>query len=202
MKRLAILEVILSACVALSAAAIAQTPQKVLRFVPQYESTVLDPVTSILQVTHQAALLPYDTLMARDAANEVRPQMLENYRLDPSQRIYTMVLRPNLRFHDGSPVRAIDVVASLRRWALRDNAGVWLSHFGMQFAVVDERTFTIETPSATPMVLLALSAPSDPPFIMRQRDAMNPAEKSVTEIVGSVPFRFIASEYVPGSRCA
>jgi hypothetical protein len=97
------------ACVALSAEAIAQTPQKVFRFVPQYESTVLDPVTSILQVTHQAALLPYDTLMARDAANEVRPQMLESYRLDPSQRIYTMVLRPNLRFHDGSLVRAVDV---------------------------------------------------------------------------------------------
>jgi len=200
MKRLAKLGVMSFACVALSAAAIAQTPQKVLRFVPQYESTVLDPVTSILQVTHQAALLPYDTLMARDAANEVRPQMLESYRLDPSQRTYTMVLRPNLRFHDGSPVRAIDVVASLRRWALRDNAGVWLSHFGMQIAVVDEHTFTIETPSPTPMVLLALSAPSDPPFIMRERDAMNPAEKAVTEIVGSGPFRFVASEYVPGSQ--
>ena len=65
MKRLAKLGVMSFACVALSAAAIAQTPQKVLRFVPQYESTVLDPVTSILQVTHQAALLPYDTLMAR-----------------------------------------------------------------------------------------------------------------------------------------
>ena len=76
MKRLAKLGVMSFACVALSAEAIAETPQKVLRFVPQYESTVLDPVTSILQVTHQAALLPYDTLMARDAANEVRPQML------------------------------------------------------------------------------------------------------------------------------
>jgi peptide/nickel transport system substrate-binding protein len=85
----------------------------------------------------------------RDAANEVRPQMLESYRLDPSQRIYTMVLRPNLRFHDGSLVRVVDVVASLRRWALRDNAGVWLSRFGMQIAAVDERTFTIETPSPT-----------------------------------------------------
>ena len=74
MKRLAKLGVMSFACVALSAEAIAETPQKVLRFVPQYESTVLDPVTSILQVTHQAALLPYDTLMARDAANEVRLQ--------------------------------------------------------------------------------------------------------------------------------
>ena len=47
---------------------------------------------------------------------------------------------------------------------------------------------TIETPSPTPVVLLALSAPSDPPFIMRERDAMNPAESAVTEIVGSGTF--------------
>ena len=77
---------------------------------------------------------------------------------------------------------------------------MWLTRFGMQLAVVDDRTFTIQTPSPTPMVLLALSAPSDPPFIMRERDAMNPPEKAVTEIVGSGPFRFVASEYVPGSR--
>ena len=194
------LRYILIVCMALSDTTIAQAPQRVLRFVPQYESTVLDPVTSILQVTHQAALLPYDTLMARNAANEIKPEMVETYRLDPSQRIYTFVLRPDLRFHDGSPVRASDVVASLRRWAVRDNAGVWLSRFGMQLALVDNRTFTIETPSPTPMVLLALSAPSDPPFIMRERDAMNPPEKAVAEIVGSGPFRFVASEYVPGSR--
>ena len=47
---------------------------------------------------------------------------------------------------------------------------------------------TIETPSPTPVVLLALSAPSDPLFIMRERDAMNPAESAVTEIVGSGTF--------------
>jgi len=117
---------ILIICMALCNAAGAQTAEKVLRFVPQYEATVLDPVTSILQVTHQAALLPCDTLMARDAANEIKPQMVESYQLEAAQRKYSFVLRPGLRFHDGSPVRAADVVASLRRWATRDNAGVWL----------------------------------------------------------------------------
>jgi hypothetical protein len=60
---------ILIVCMVVSNTAIAQAPQKVLRFVPQYESTVLDPVSGILQVTHQTALLPYGTLMARDAVN-------------------------------------------------------------------------------------------------------------------------------------
>ncbi len=200
MIRLATRRILAFVCIALSHAAVAQTSQTVLRFVPQYESVVLDPVTSILQVTHQAALLPYDTLLARDATNAVRPQMLESFQLDVSQRVYTLVLRPGLHFHDGSPVRAADVVASIRRWAARDNAGVWLSRFGMQLAVIDDRTLTITTPSPTPMVPLALSAPADPPFIMRERDAGNPPEKAVTDIVGSGPFRFVASEYVPGSR--
>jgi hypothetical protein len=150
------LRTILIIGMALCGATSAQTPLKVLRFVPQYESTVLDPVTSILQVTHQAALLPYDTLMARDAANEIRPQMVESFKLDAAQNTYSFTLRPGLRFHDGSPVRAADVVASLRRWATRDNAGVWLARLGMRLVAVDDRTFTIATPSPTPMVLLAL----------------------------------------------
>ncbi len=58
MKRLAKLGNFAWACVALAGAAGAQTPRTVLRFVPQYETIELDPVTTILQVTHQTALLP------------------------------------------------------------------------------------------------------------------------------------------------
>ena len=79
------------------------------------------------------------------------------------------------------------MVAALRRWTMRDNAGVWLSRFGMRLAVVDDRTLSLATPSPTPVVELALSAPADPPFIMRERDAVNPPEKAVAEIVGSDP---------------
>jgi hypothetical protein len=43
----------------------------VLGFVPQLESTVLDPVTSILQITHQIAFLPHDTLVGRDASGKI-----------------------------------------------------------------------------------------------------------------------------------
>lgn len=162
----------------------AQALEKVQRFVPWYESTVRDPVTRILQVTHRTVLLPCDTLLARDASSEVRLQVLESYRLEASKRIYTLMLRPNLRFHDGSPVRAADVVAALRRWAMRDNAGVWLSRFGMRAAVADDRTLTLETLLPTSVLELALSAPADPPFIMRERDAINPPE-AAAEIVGS-----------------
>ena len=173
---------------------------KVLRFVPQLESTVLDPVTSILQITHQTAFLPYDTLVGRDASGKIQPQMLESFAIDANRRLYTFVLRPSLRFHDGSPVRAADAAASVKRWTGRDNTGIWLARLGMKYTVIDERTFSIETPKPTPLVMEGLGQPFDPPFIMREKEAMNPPEKAVSEIIGSGPFRFIASEYVPGSQ--
>jgi len=37
------------------------------------------------------------------------------------------------------------------------------------------------------VVELVLSAPADPPFIMRERDAMNPPEAAAAEILGSGP---------------
>ena len=84
-------------------------------------------------------------------------------------------------------------------WALRDNAGVWLSRFGMQIAVVDERTFTIETPSPTPMVLLALPAPVRPAIHhARKRDAMNPARRAVPSRKSSAPARSASS---PANTC-
>ncbi len=196
MKRLALACLLLAP--ALAAPALAQP--KVLRFVPQYESTVLDPVTSILQVTHQAAFLPYDTLLARDATGAIQPQMLESYTIDPNRRLYTFVLRPGLRFHDGTPVRAADAAASVKRWTTRDNTGIWLARLGMKYTVVDDRTFTIETPQPTPLVMEGIAQPFDPPFIMREREAMNPPEKAVSDIIGSGPFRFVPGEYVPGSQ--
>ena len=59
----------LSVASILTGSALAQP--KVLRFVPQLESTVLDPVTSILQITHQIAFLPHDTLVGRDASGKI-----------------------------------------------------------------------------------------------------------------------------------
>ncbi len=76
---------------------------KVLRFVPQYESTALDPVTSILQVTHQTAFLPYDTLVGRDATGKIQPQMLESYTIDPNRRLYTFASAPACAFTTARP---------------------------------------------------------------------------------------------------
>ena len=76
----------------------------------------------------------FDTLYGVDLTGKTQPQMLAGHTVGEDGRLWTMTLRDGLRFHDGSPVLARDVIASLRRWASRDAFGTSL------FANVDEIT--------------------------------------------------------------
>jgi peptide/nickel transport system substrate-binding protein len=57
----------------------------------------------------------YDTLFAMDSELQPQPQMVGGWTASDDKLTYTFTLRNGLRFHDGQPVRAADVVASLNR---------------------------------------------------------------------------------------
>ena len=98
----------------------AQTPRSVLRVVPQAEPLVFDPHQSQANVTSVHVAMVYDTLFSWDADMVPRPQMVETWTKSEDGREYRFTLRPELMFHDGSAVRARDVVATLRRMFVRD----------------------------------------------------------------------------------
>src|SRR5438874_12803939 len=58
----------------------------------------------IIRLPPRSTLFPYTTLF--------RSKWSES----PDHRLWTFTLRPGLAFHDGKPVSAEDVVASLERW--------------------------------------------------------------------------------------
>src|SRR5947209_20491512 len=93
----------------------AQTPRSVLRVVPQAEPQVFDPHQSQANVTSVHVAMVYDTLFSWDAEMAPQPQMVDTWTKSPDGLVYEFVLRPGLRFHDGSPVTSRDVVATLRR---------------------------------------------------------------------------------------
>ena len=188
------------AAATLSAPAIAQ-PVRTLRFVPQANLTALDPVWTTATVTSNHAYYIYDTLYSADHTMRPQPQMAAGHEVSADNRVWRIRLREGLRFHDGTPVRAADCVASLKRWAVREPLGQLLARTVESWNAPDDRTIELRLHTPFPLVLEALAKPdASLPFIMPERIAATDPNKSFTEVVGSGPYRFMADEYVSGSR--
>jgi peptide/nickel transport system substrate-binding protein len=88
---------------------------RVLRFVPAAPLAALDPVWTGARGTRDHGYLVFDTLYGIDESLVAQPQMAAGHTIDDDGKRWTITLREKLRFHDGEPVLASDVVASIRR---------------------------------------------------------------------------------------
>jgi peptide/nickel transport system substrate-binding protein len=173
---------------------------RTLRFVPQAAPGILDPIVTTGLVNRNHGFLVFDTLYGVDEALCAQPQMVEGHVIEDGGRTWTMTLRPGLRFHDGIPVLARDVTASLRRWAARDTFGGSIFDIVDELAAPDDRTVRWRLKHPFPRLPEALGkVGSIVAFIMPERLAATSSTVPVKELVGSGPFRFVADQYVPGA---
>jgi peptide/nickel transport system substrate-binding protein len=169
--------------------------------VPHADLSTLDPIQTTARITVNHGNMVYDTLYAWDEDLNVRPQMVGESKRSADGLTLTMALRPGLKFHDGTPVRSADVIASLKRWMVRDVAGRKLAEFMAEIKAVDESTVAIVMKQQAGWVEFALGASAGTiPVIMREKEAATDPAKGVTEMVGSGPFRFVPGEWKPGNR--
>jgi peptide/nickel transport system substrate-binding protein len=192
----------LAACSAMLAAPRIGNSQtaKPLRFVPDGDVPVLDPVTSTSNQTRDHAFMVFDTLYGQDNASRTCPQMVEGHVTEDDNLTWKLTLRSGLTFHDGSKVLARDAVASITRWGKRDSFGQALMAQVNETSALDDRTIQFRLKTSFPMLTEALGHYSaNMCGIMPARLAGGDASKAITEMVGSGPFRFKADERVPGS---
>ena len=142
----------------------------------------------------------YDTLLAEDSSFKIQPQMAE-YKISDDKLTYTFTLRDGLKWHDGTPVTAEDCVASLKRWGKVDGMGQKLMDFTASIDATDAKTITLKLKEPYGLVLESIGKPSSlVPFMMPKRLAETPTDKPVPELIGSGPFKFVASEFQPGVK--
>src|SRR4051794_40103468 len=160
--------------------------QKVLKFIPQADLRILDPITTTAYITRNHGYMVYDTLFAMDEKFNVKPQMVDTYEASKDGLTYTFTLRPGLKFHDGAPVRSADCIASIERWAKRDALGQKLGEATESWTAVDDKTFKLKLKTPFPLTLEALGKPSsNVPFIMPERIAKTDAFKNIDDPTGS-----------------
>jgi peptide/nickel transport system substrate-binding protein len=191
-----------AAASALAAPAVAQPDRaRVLRFVPQADLAVLDPIFTPAPTTGTHGYYVFDTLYSTAADGVARPQMAAGHTVSDDGRTWRIPLREGLFFHDGTPVLAADCAASLQRWAKRDPFGSILARAVDSWGHADDRTVEIKLRRPFPLLLEAIGkADSQVAFIMPARIAATPADRAITEMVGSGPYRFVANEYRSGSN--
>ena len=171
---------------------------KVLKFIPQADLAVLDPVWTTAYVTRNHGMAVFDTLFGTDGKFQPQPQMADGV---ASGNEWRLTLRDGLKFHDGTPVLARDCVASVQRWGKRDAFGQAVLANADEISAPDDKTILFKMKRPFPLLPAALGkvGVSMCP-IMPERLAKTDAFTQVTEMVGSGPFRFKADERVPGAR--
>jgi peptide/nickel transport system substrate-binding protein len=172
----------------------------VLKFVPQADIAVLDPVWTTTYQTRDHGFLVFDTLFGLDSQYKPQPQMADGATTEDDGKTWRIKLRSGLIFHDNMKVLARDCVASIKRWGARDPYGQALLAAADEISAPDETTILFRLKYPFPLLpdALAKTPPSMCP-IMPERLAITDPYKQVTEMVGSGPYRYKPDERVPGS---
>ena len=138
--------------------------------------------------------LAYNGLLQFDANGEIVGDLAEEYGFsDP--RTYVVRLRPDVQFHDGSPLTADDVVFSIQRMQDEATAASSAPLLAGVVEVVARDPRTVELRLAEPDVALPFALALPPTLIVSRRWIESGANPK-TSVMGTGPFRFV--ERIPG----
>jgi peptide/nickel transport system substrate-binding protein len=177
--------------------------QQTLRVVMHSDLKILDPIWTTAYIVRNHGYLVWDTLFAMDEKFEVKPQMVETWKVSDDKLTWTFTLREGLEWHDGKPVTAEDCVASIKRWGAKDSMGQKLLGVTQDLKVIDAKTFQLVLKEAYGLVLQSLGKPSsNVPFMMPKRIAETDPNTQIkpTDVIGSGPFIFKGEEWKPGEK--
>ncbi len=166
------------------------------------ETPSLDPVTNIgTGVTGGMELAAlYDNLMTYDTATgKYAPKVAQSLTANADQTVWTLKLRPGIRFTDGTPYDAAAVVFNLKRQIAMKGRSYSLVSFMKSFDTPDPLTVVITTTGPNNTV----------PFSLASAPGMIASPTAITKLgslainatgAGAGPFEF--SSFAPGEAVA
>jgi peptide/nickel transport system substrate-binding protein len=163
------------------------------------EPTSLDPHFQALNSNHELAMHVYDTLMFQDAKMRLAPALASSWKSIDADT-WEFKLRKGVKFHNGVPFTARDVVFSIQRAPKVPNAP---STYRRRVAnvesakVIDDHTVHIRTKAPTPLLpenLAQLPIVSETVGMDADPSQFNDGSKAF----GTGPYRF--KEFVRGDR--
>jgi peptide/nickel transport system substrate-binding protein len=199
MRRRDVLKTALASATALAAPRIVQAQgAKTINFTPHADLASIDPVWTTADITRNYSLAVFDTLYGYDADFKVQPQMVEGATTSSDGKQWDLTLRDGLKFHDGEPVLAKDCVATIQRWSKRNPFGDALMAHTDELSAPSDKVIRFRLKQ--PFALLPNALAEVYCAIMPERLAKTDPFQQIPEAIGSGPFKFLASERIPGQR--
>lgn len=175
-----------------------------LRIGLRAEPTSLDPQYQNLAANNQIALHIFEPLVARDAQQRLVPALALSWK-PVSDTVWEFKLRPDVKFQDGTPFTAEDVVFTFERAAKVPNSPTPFTSITRQVTrleIVDPLTLRITTGMPAPLLPVDLS---NLPILSHTAAAGGAPEGRTTDelnrgegLVGTGPFKFV--EWKRGSE--
>jgi peptide/nickel transport system substrate-binding protein len=136
----------------------------------------------------------YEGLTAIDKDLRLRPGLAESWTVSPDGKTYRFKLRANVKFHDGTPMEAADVVASIERVLSKDIGSPLASRLAAVegTSAIDATTVELRLKEAQAPLLLSIATIAIVPRRMQaDKDSLQ------RQPVGTGPFSF--AEWQPNS---
>ena len=154
------------------------------------EPSTLDPIPSTAGLISEIDQHMFETLYVFDPEFRFAPVLAAAMpEISDDGKTYTIRLRQNVPFHDGTAMTADDVIATISRWLKVSPRGRGVAGFIDSFTAVDPHTvrFVLKQPYAPLVALLAF--PNGMPTAMPKRIAEGP--DPMTEFVGTGPYKLL-----------
>ncbi len=135
-----------------------EEPQVLTSFaLPYLSGETADPITCADGAQRTLSTLLYEGLFTLDPAFRPQPMLADTWSCDDTCRIYTITLRRNVHFSDGSDLTGRDVVYSLKRAMASERYGARLADVSSVSA--DGNTITIKLKTGNASFITRLDIP-------------------------------------------
>lgn len=159
----------------------------------------LDTHINTVNITNDLARHFFEGLVTMNSKLEIQPALASSWDISEDGKTYIFHLRDNVKFHNGKPLTAEDVVASMKRWSTYSNPGR-LTFGKASWSAVDDKTVKLELPEASYKILFSLgNAYNQPAAVMPKEIVEAAGEKPSKEIVGTGPYKlkeWVADQYL------
>ena len=154
---------------------------------------LINPLYSLTSdVDTDLAKLVYTGLMRYDTKNGLVPDLADSYEISDDQTVYTFVLRDDVKWHDGKPLRAADVIFTINAIQTPEyRSPLEVSFSDIAIDQVDDRTirFTLNEPFAPFLSLLTVGIL--PSHLWGEVTPINaPLTELNTKPIGTGPYKF------------